>query len=245
MVVVLVILLTRFLINRPSDIGQHPDNISPSEAAADASKVQKPRTYRTAHDWTLSQVFRSRAIYLILLINITFLGTGNFMVAHGALHLTDIGISKLEVASLVSIFILGSGLGRIPAGILGDRIEMRWLFTAIITMMLIAFTLFARSDSFMVLSFTGFIFGAGYGGFFALSPALLSNYFGDQSFAKINSFFAPIVLFFVAGVPAGAGFIYESSGSYDGPFLIGSVLLGLSILASAMLKPPVLKENDI
>ena len=243
-VVFLAILLARFLINRPSDIGQHPDNIDPFLPPSDNDPAPKAQTYRSEHNWSLKQVFRTRVVYMVIFINITYLATGNFMIAHGALHLSDIGITKLETASLVSIFILGSGLGRIPAGILGDRVEMRWLMTAIMAVMLLTFTLFGALDNFAALAICGFVFGAGYGGFFAIAPALTSNYFGEDSFAKINAVFAPALLPFVAAVPFGAGYIFEAQGSYDTAFLIGSIMLALSVIASALLKPPVMRVGE-
>jgi MFS family permease len=82
------------------------------------------------------------------------------------------------------------------------------------------------------------LLGLCYGGFFALSPALTSNFFGQESFAKINSVFAPLLLPFVATAPAGAGYIFDIYGNYDLAFLIGSILLGLSLIAAICLTPP-------
>lgn len=243
-VVVIAILLAQFLVNRPGDIGQHPDNVDPNLAASeDSSIASRPRTYRSAHNWTLSEVFKAPAIFLMMIIAITYLGIGTFIITHGALHLNDIGISKLETASLMGIFILGSGVGRIPAGILGDRFEMRWLVASIMGVFWISFTLFSLVDSFLLLAITGFIAGVCYGGKFAVAPAQMSNYFGEESFAKINSTFAPLLLPFVATVPAGAGYIFEAQGSYDLAFLIGSVMLGASFIAAIFLTPPVRKET--
>ena len=239
-VIVIAIILTQFLINRPADIGQFPDNVDPNLAAHQNDHLaSRPRTYRSKHNWALREVFTSPTIYYMMIIAVTYLGIGTFIITHGALHLQDIGISKLEAASLMSIFILGSGAGRIPAGLLGDRIELRWLVAAIMGMFWLSFTLFAFTESFILLAITGFIAGTCYGGKFAVAPAMMSNYFGEESFAKINSTFAPILLPFVAIAPAGAGYIFEAQGSYDMAFLIGSVLLGISFVASILAKPPV------
>ena len=70
---------------------------------------------------------------------------------------------------------------------------------------------------------------------------MVSNYFGEESFAKINSLFAPVLLPFVAIAPVGAGYIFDAQGSYDLAFTIGTGLLGVSVLAAIILKPPVPK----
>jgi len=239
-VVVIAIILAQFLINRPADIGQHPDNVDPDLVHDEQSNTSaRPRTYRSAHNWKLREVFKSPAIFLMMIIAITYLGIGTFIITHGTLHLRDIGISKLETATLMGIFILGSGTGRIPAGILGDRFELRWLVTAIMGLFWISFTLFSLVDDFLLLAVTGFIAGTCYGAKFAIAPAQMSNYFGEESFTKINSTFAPLLLPFVAIIPAGAGYIVENLGDYDLAFRIGSVMLGLSFFAAILLKPPV------
>ncbi|GAB5480575.1 MAG: OFA family MFS transporter [Parasphingorhabdus sp.] len=237
--VVGALLLTQFIVNRPTDIGQHPDNFDPLAARADTQKpAPEPRTYRSEKNWTVREVFHTRAVYFIMIINVTYLSIGTFLLTHGSLYLSDIGISKIQTASIVSIFIIGSGLGRMPAGWLGDRFELRWLMAAMMAAMLLAFIMLWAMASLMGLGFAAFLLGLCYGGFFALSPALTSNFFGQESFAKINSVFAPLLLPFVATAPAGAGYIFDIYGSYDLAFLIGSILLGLSLVSAICLTPP-------
>ncbi|SIN69816.1 Sugar phosphate permease [Parasphingorhabdus marina DSM 22363] len=244
-IVLIALVLARFLINRPQDIGQHPDNVDPEKARLSADRAAtKPRTYRSAHNWTIRQVFGTVSVYLLMLINVTYLGTGTFLLTHGALYLSDAGIPGLQIASLMGAFILGSGSGRIPAGWLGDRFEMRWLMAIIMGLMFGSFLLFGSTDSFALLIISGFVFGACYGGLFALAPALISNFFGEASFARINAVFAPLLLPFVATVPAGAGYAYEATGSYDLAFLIGTALLALSVVAAILLKPPVFRPAE-
>ncbi len=243
-VVLIALILAQFLINRPDDIGQHPDNIHPADPEASSSEsTNRPRTYRSKHNWTLKQIFRSHSVYLMMLISASYLGIGVFIITHGALHLGDIGISKLQTVLLMGMFFLGSVVGRIPAGALGDRIELRWLVTGIMVVFFVSFTVFSLVNSYAILAVSGCIAGVCYGAKFALAPAMMSNYFGAESFSKINSSFAPLLLPFVAVVPTGSGYIYEELGSYEVAFFIGSIMLALSTIAAILLKPPVLKET--
>jgi len=241
-VVLIALARTHFLINKPSEIDQHPDGIDPNLSNdSSLNATIKPLTYRSTHNWSMREVFNNHAVYLILIIGATYLGVGTFFLAHGALHLNDIGISKLETATLMGVFIFGSGAGRIPAGWLGDKIELRWLVAAIMGLLMVAFIIFAATENFTILAISGFVIGLCYGGKFALAPAMISNYFGEESFAKINSLFAPVLLPFVAIAPVGAGYIFDAQGSYDLAFTIGTGLLGVSVLAAIILKPPVPK----
>lgn len=89
-----------------------------------------------------------------------------------------------------------------------------------------------------MLGISAFTLGLCYGGTFALFPALVSNFFGQESFAKINSVIAPLLLPFVAMAPAGAGYIFDIYGSYDRAFIIGLILSSMSVVAAICLTPP-------
>ncbi|MBF6601496.1 MAG: MFS transporter [Sphingorhabdus sp.] len=233
------LLLSRFIINRPQDIDQYPDNIDPNDTH-DNVRQSAPiaRTYRSAYNWTLKEVFHTRTVYFAMIISITYLGIGTFLLTHGALYFSDIGISKLQTASIISMFILGNGVGRIPAGWLGDKLELRWLIAGIMSVMLIGFVMLWTLQHPITLGIAAFTLGLCYGGTYALFPALISNFFGQESFAKINSVIAPMLLPFVAIAPAGAGYIFDIYGSYDRAFIIGLIFSGLSVVAAICMTPP-------
>ena len=219
--VVIALIATRFVINRPGDIGQFPDNVDPGMAAQDALAAGlRPRTHRTSHDWTIKQVVRTPMLYLLMLITVAYLGTFFFLLNHGILHLTDSGLSGLEAASIIGLAILGSGLARIPAGWLGDQFELRWTVFGFVALMAIGLAGFWLGQGVVLLSAMGMLFGAGYGGMI------------------INSVIAPVILPFAAAAPAGGGYIFEATGSYDLAFAIAIGLLSTAMVAAFLMKPP-------
>ncbi|MEO9599894.1 MFS transporter [Parasphingorhabdus sp.] len=238
--VVIALIVTRFIINRPQDIGQFPDNIDPDSVKDDPlAKNLRPKTHRTGHDWTIKQVVRTPALYLVMLVTLGYLSTFFFLLNHGILHLTDNGLSGLEAASILGLAILGSGLARIPAGWLGDQFELRWTVFGFIALMAFALAGFWLGNGIFLLSTMGMLFGAGYGGLLVLGPAMTGNYYGERAFPIINSMIAPIMLPFAAAAPAGAGYIFEATGSYNIAFTLAIGLLATGMIAAFFLKPPV------
>ena len=237
--VVIALIATRFVINRPGDIGQFPDNVDPGMAAQEALAAGlRPRTHRTSHDWTIKQVVRTPMLYLLMLITVAYLGTFFFLLNHGILHLTDSGLSGLEAASIIGLAILGSGLARIPAGWLGDQFELRWTVFGFVALMAIGLAGFWLGQGVVLLSAMGMLFGAGYGGMLVLGPVVTGNYYGERAFPIINSVIAPVMLPFAAAAPAGGGYIFEATGSYDLAFAIAIGLLSTAMVAAFLMKPP-------
>ena len=238
--VIIGLIATRFIINRPQDIGQFPDNVDPGLAAQDPlARDLRPRTHRTGHDWTMTQIVRTPTLYLVMLITLGYLGTFFFLLNHGILHLTDNGLSSLEAASILGLAILGSGLARIPAGWLGDQFELRWTVFGFIALMAFGMTGFWLGHGVILLSIMGMLFGAGYGGLLVLGPVVTGNYYGERAFPIINSVLAPVMLPFAAAAPAGAGYIFEATGSYDIAFAIAIGLLVAGLIGAFLMKPPL------
>lgn len=237
--VVISLIAAQFVINRPQDIGQHPDNVDPALVSDDPTADNlRPKTHRTGHNWTMKQVIRTPTLYMLMLVTLGYLGTFFFLLNHGLLHLTDNGLSKIEAASIMGLAILGSGLARIPAGWLGDQFELRWTLFGSIALMAIGLSGFWLGHGLILLSAMGMLFGAGYGSLLVLGPVVIGNYYGERAFPIINSVLAPVMLPFAAAAPAGAGFIFEATGSYDLAFAGAVALLVSGLIAAFFMKPP-------
>jgi len=237
--VVISLIAAQFVINRPQDIGQHPDNVDPALVSDEPMAGNlRPKTHRTGHNWTMKQVIRTPTLYMLMLVTLGYLGTFFFLLNHGLLHLTDNGLSKIEAASIMGLAILGSGLARIPAGWLGDQFELRWTLFGSIALMAIGLSGFWLGHGLILLSAMGMLFGAGYGSLLVLGPVVIGNYYGERAFPIINSVLAPVMLPFAAAAPAGAGFIFEATGSYDLAFAGAVALLVSGLIAAFFMKPP-------
>ena len=238
--VVLIALVMSFWVkSKPSDMGQHPDGITPGAVSADGKIAPSGiRTFRTKTTWTLREVLKTRTIWFITVVNITMgMGLG-VVVYHGVLHLTDVKFSAMNAAFILSTIMGSSGVVRFPVGWLGDRVEPRWILFSALVLMVIGFIGIWKAPSFGMLMVLGPVYGISYGAILTIMPTLTGNYYGPEAFANITGFFGPILTIISAAVPTIAGYAVEKLGSYNEVFLILTFLLVLGLICSAFLSPP-------
>jgi MFS family permease len=128
--------------------------------------------------------------------------------------------------------------GRLGGGILGDRVEPKFLLALGLLFQAAGFVilLFARQD-FLVYGFS-LIFGIGLGLSIVTAPLMLANYFGSGSFARINAATGIFTIGVTAFAPTIAGYVSDTLGSYTLVFLGFSALAALLAIPVTMLQPP-------
>jgi len=232
-------ILSFFLVEKPEDIGQFPDGIDPADIkSASEEKTLAPKTYRTSVDWPLNEILKTPAFWLIAVASIGYMQALLLVTTHGVLHFTDLGFTSMQAASVLSVTILFSGIAGLPVGALGDRIEPRWITSGALLGMLLMFLGLWKAPNLWFLMAAGSVFGFCYGAINVVLPAMQGNYYGPESFPKINAVLGPIIVAGTSIVPLVAGNIVDRTGSYDLAFImVGFVMLGVFI-CSLLLKPP-------
>ncbi len=238
-IAVLALITCFFVRTKPEELGQHPDGLDP-EAAEIVTVDQSitPRTYRAKTEWTLREAMVTPSLYFSMVASLAYLMPLLLITTHGVLHFTDLGLSKVEAASVLSVVLLGSSLSRFPAGWIGDRIEPRWIITAALAIVLISFLLIWKAVNIHLLMVFGLLFGCGYGACLVLIPAMLGNYYGPESFPKIMGFMSPFLILFDSAVPVGAGIVADKTGTYDMVFIVLSVFIAAGVFGAALCAPP-------
>jgi len=237
---VLVALCLSFRVrSKPSDIGQFPDGLGPTGRASTGNGTSMvDRVYRTPAPWEVREVFRTRTAWLITGVMVPQAMTTILINTHGRLHITDIGYSRMQGATVLMFVILGSGIARLPMGWLGDRIEPRYIVSGALLFMLISFMVFWRGSSFGLLVASGSVFGICFGTLLVMLSTMIANYFGTESYASISACISPFLTVIGAAIPTTAGYAADRLGSYDVPFAVLSAALFLSIIFSLFLSPP-------
>ena len=234
-----------FVKERPAELGQLPDGRSADEEAVSAAAPARARraVYHCREDWVLSQVWRSRTFWLMLVACFGFSpGYAAFM-AHGVVHLEDLGNTPADAAFFVSVGASVALLGTLFVAGFGDRIEPRLIwaggslaFAAGLLLSLIA------SGPTLLWSYA-ILLGAGTGACFACVMTLPANYFGHKTYASV------VGVVMVAGTISGAvgaygaGVVYDHFGSYNPAFYAIAVMCLISFFILIALKPPVRKEE--
>ncbi len=168
--------IVAFLFARaqPSDLGQHPDGIAPTDAAAttvaastsSASPARGGRAgvHQTTEAWTVKEAVRSPTLWLLLFCACGMSMGYTWFLSHGIAHIQDLGHSK-SVAALTASSMAGTTLlGKFAVGVLGDRVEPRFLFAAAIALFGVSLLLVVNAQSVASLTAFGACMGVGWGG---------------------------------------------------------------------------------
>ena len=139
---------------------------------------------------------------------------------HLAPYAIDHGIAQSSAVLLVSAIGVGSTVGRIFLGGLADRLGRPLALVATFAGMALALVIWLFLTGFWPLAIFGLVFGTAYGGWVALLPAVVMDYFGGRNVSGIIG-----VLYTSAGFgaligPSAAGFAFDLSHSYTLPILL-------------------------
>jgi len=232
-----------FVKNRPSDLGQVPDGGTGEQKHDDYKKAGKSVIYRTDRRWTAVEVFKTASLWLIFISIVGFFVPYLFCVAHGVIYLIDKGFPQSLAAISLGLITLFSIIGRLVGGVLGDRIEPRyiWAFSVAVLAVGVVSCMYARSPAFVFLYTicVGFGFGAAY----VLMPTIIGNYFGAQTFASIMGTLFLLITLFSSASPFVGGVIHDWTGSYTAAFTGALAFAVTSVIAILAVRPPQAKDE--
>src|SRR3954447_6089023 len=172
---------------------------------------------------TLGETVRSKAFRLLYLACF-FVSVGLFIpFVHLVPFAEDRGIPHATAVTLFALVGLGSTVGRFCLGGVADRLGRRQslagMYLGLALMMV--WWVFAR-EAWQIAVFA-LVYGTLYGGFVALAPALLVDYFGPRNASGIIGFaYTGVALGSLIG-PTAAGYAFDVAQSYALP-IAGSAI---------------------
>jgi MFS family permease len=184
---------------------------------------------------SLKHASRSRP-FLLLYIASFATSLGIFTpFAHLAPYARDHGFSDGFGALLVGLIGVGSTVGRLLLGGSADRVGRRFALGATFIAMALTLSFWLAATEQWSLALFALLFGAAYGGFVALVPALTADYFGGKSMGAIlGALYTAAALGALLG-PVLAGAVYDARDSYVLPILLGVVMNGAAAGCVALL----------
>ena len=214
--------------HRPEPYGLMPDGDStPLRASADADAPQFAEVSMTPR-----QALRSRAFWAISFAHAAALLVVSAVMVHFVAHVEEqLGYSRAEAASLITLLTFMVIIGQVAGGWAGDRLNTRAIIAVCLlghgaAMLLLTFA----TSLWMVVGFS-VLHGIAWG---VRGPVILSmraEYFGPHSFGTIMGFSSLIVMLGMIVGPIFAGLVYDNTGSYE----IGFTLLALIAGAGSLL----------
>ncbi|HEV7284815.1 MAG TPA: MFS transporter [Kaistia sp.] len=171
---------------------------------------------------SLRQSVRSRR-FVLLYMSMSFVSIGAFIpFVHLVPYAEDQGFSHDVAVWIFSMLGLGSTFGRFIGGGVADRLGRRKALAAVFATLAVMLLWWMSSSSSWQLYLFAFVFGAAYGGFVALFPALCVDYFGTRnSIGIIGVLYTAMSIGTLLG-PKLAGDAFDIFGDYDLPIAISA-----------------------
>jgi MFS family permease len=213
--------LALLIENDPRDRGLGPDGDPPRAVASsvkpDGASVREAVTSR-----------RFAGLYAACLI----CAFGVFVpFVHLVPYALDHGVPPSRAVLLLGAIGVGSTVGRFFLGGLADRIGRRPSLLLMFVGMAFALGVWAISTGIWSLAAFALIFGAFYGGWVAVLPALVMDYFGGRNVSGIiGILYTSVALGTLIG-PSAAGFAFDLTRSYALPIGVGVVA---NVIAAAI-----------
>ncbi len=169
--------------------------------------------------WTTKEILTTSLFWL------PFCGIAPLSMAFGALQFNlgiitrDIGLLPAVTANLIALSSVSMVLGKLFFGMLGDRVDHRYLYWLASGFGLLALALIAIADNVIVLALATIAMGLSGGSILPLMGLIYSARFGTVSFGRVMGFGT---LTIVAGStsPIMAGWAYDAFGSYNYAYMV-------------------------
>jgi len=163
---------------------------------------------------------------------------GSFGVFVPFVHLVpyaiDHGVPQSAAVLLLGAIGVGSTVGRFFLGGLADRLGRSLSMALMIVGMALAFVVWFFSVNLWSLAVFALLYGLFYGGWVALLPAVVADYFGATNLGGMIGLISLGIAFGTLIGPSAAGFAFDASQSYTLPILASAAayLVAAAILAA-------------
>ena len=224
------------LRNEPADLGLSGE---PNEASANSSKHTAEPITADAGDWGIPQLLRSQIFWLQMIVSGSLLAVTLGMLANLSLHAKDLGVTGQSTAVLYSIIAICSFSGKALTGYLMDRFGIQRCGYLICAFLSSGLMILLSVQNYSGLVAGAFVMGLGYGGVVPLWTNMPARAFGAGSVGRALGVMNPLHIPITATSAPLAGYISDTTGSYDGVFwMYGTccavAAIGLTIMGSVL-----------
>jgi OFA family oxalate/formate antiporter-like MFS transporter len=190
-------------------------------------------------DYLFGEAIRTSQFWLLYLSYFCGCFAGLMVIGHIAGHGRDAGLLPMQAAAAVSTLAIFNAAVRILIGAVADKVGTRLSFLIIFSLQVVAMAcLYPAGSSALFLGIIAALIGWNYGAMFTLFPATCLQYYGPTSQgANYGLLFTAFGLAGFMG-PLVGGMLKDSTGTYYAPFIVGAVVVGISVIVSAIIKPP-------
>jgi MFS family permease len=206
-----------FVRERPEDVGQTADGFGAVPADGRPHADTRP-PFVTRREWTFRDAVRNPTYWVLLISLLGTSGGYTLFLAHGVVHLQDLGHTAGVGAWAVGTMTVTGLIGKLILATLGDRIDPRYIFALFMAVFAVGLLLIVDARAtWQVFSFAT-CFGIGFGGGLVCFMSVLSNYYGTRAFASLAGLAVAINTTVSAIAPKVAGHLFDQGVGYAATF---------------------------
>lgn len=202
-----------------------------------ARQPANARVYRTQADWTVREAIRTPQFYVIVAAYFAHLLGGVTAVSLAPSHFSEMGVASAVAVAALSLESLMQVVARMSGGLLGDRIDPRWLLAGAQGMMAAGLLALANAVTWPMMVIFALGVGVGFGMTVLAVSILLLNYYGRRNNLELFSMVCLVGAVSALG-PVIGGFMRDRLGGFAPTFQIFAAIIGVIFVAALFMRPP-------
>lgn len=205
----------------------------------DSSEADAAVKERESPEWTIWELLQTPATYFQAIVSGSLLGITLGMLANLSLHVKDLGFSAQETGVFYSLIAACSFASKIIFGTVIDRLGVKRAAFLTILIMATSMTLFLVAEQFNAVVLASLVLGCAIGGVSPVWTSMIAAGFGANSFGRAIGVQNPMHIPITAPIAPLAGYVSDTTGSYQLVFAGFLVLLVVASTALTQLRIPV------
>jgi len=181
-------------------------------------------------------ILKNRNVYLLLVGSMCSIAAVAGTSQNLKLFFTfDLGYSQTQSATIMSMVLASSIIGRLLMGWLADRMHKKYVMILIFTLVACSIPLLFFASKPGIIYLFAFIFGIGLGGDYMIIPLMAADLFGVRVLGRLMGIIITADVMGEALAPMLVGWLRDQGNSYTNGFIVLIVLAVLGILAISLL----------
>jgi MFS family permease len=187
----------------------------------------------------LAPILRSRAFYLLLIGSMCSIGAVGGTMQNLKLYLSlDVGYAQGQIATVLSLVLAGSLIGRVTMGVLADRWAKKHVMLLIYGIVALSIPILFLASRQTALYVFALAFGIGLGGDYMIIPLMAAELFGLQALGRVMGIVLTADGVAEAVTPMAVAALRDAAGSYRPGFALLIALAAVGAAAVAALPRP-------
>ena len=203
------------------------------------------RVHVTSEEWTYAEVLKQPSLWMMFIAALGVSFSYTIFLAHGPVHLKDLGHPAAAGATAVSIATLSQLLAKVVVGACGDQVDPRYIWAMFTALSGIGMLLIVHASRNVDIYPFAICLGVGFGGMIVCLMAVLSNYYGTRVYPSVVGLALAVQTTFGATVPIVAGWAYDHYKTYNYCFYFIAVVCFAGVVLLLAIRPPtrLLSQN--